>query len=247
MRYMSQKIMGGCNATPFILVIRTKDINIRGISFIGDFMTELLYYQDQYEKELEAKIITMQGNQVMLDKTIFIPQTNTEPGDFGKVNNMKIAGSKKDGNNVWHIFPKPVPFREGDSAKLELDWNKRLSAMRLHSALHLLAGPFDKNFGKRAVAGAVKGEQAYLAFKEELPDDTISKAVEQANKDIENGLGIKSYWDEKREGFRWTRVGEYLPIPDGGLHVKSTKEIGKIRMLGKEAEDGKHRIVIGVE
>ncbi len=210
-------------------------------------MTELIYYQDQYKKELEAKIVKIKGNQVLLDKTIFIPQTNTEPGDFGKINNIKIAGSKKEGNDVWHIFPKTISFEEGDVAKLELDWNKRLLAMKLHSALHLLAGPFDKNFGKRPVAGAVKGNQAYLVFKEEVSDEIINKALGQANKDIENGLAIKSYWDEKREGFRWTQVGEYLPIPDGGLHVKNTKEIGKIKLVSKEIEQGKQKITISVE
>lgn len=209
-------------------------------------MTELIYYQDQYKKEFEVKIVKVQGNQVLLDKTIFIPQTNTEPGDFGKINNMKIGGSKKEGCDVWHIFPKSIPFKESEVVKLELDWNKRFLAMRLHSALHLLAGPFDKNFGKRAVAGTVKGNQAYLVFKEEISDEIINKALEQANKDIENGFEIKSYCDEKREGFRWTQVGEYLPIPDGGLHVKNTKEIGKIKLVSKELEQGKEKIVISI-
>ncbi len=196
-------------------------------------MTELIYYQDQYKKELEANIVKVEGNRIVLDKTIFIPQTNTEPGDYGKINNMKIAGSKKEGNVVWHVFPKAIPFKEGDIAKLELDWNKRIIGMKLHSALHLLAGPFDKDFGKRPVAGAIKGSEAYLVFKEEVSEEIINKALEQANKDIESGLEIKSYWDEKREGFRWTQVGDYIPIPDGGLHVKNTKEIGKINLVGK--------------
>jgi len=209
-------------------------------------MTELIYYQDQYKKELEAKIVKVQGPQVLLDQTIFISQTNTEPGDFGKINNLKIIGSKKEGNDVWHIFPKSVPFKEGDNVKLELDWNKRLLAMKLHSALHLLAGPFDKNFEKRAVAGAVRGNQAYLVFKEEVSDEIINKALEQVNKDIEHGLEVKSYWDEKREGFRWTQVGEYIPIPDGGLHVKNTKEIGKIKLVSKELEQGKQKLTITI-
>ncbi len=209
-------------------------------------MIELIYYQDQYRKELEAKILKVERNQVLLDKTIFIAQTNTEPADYGKINNMKIAGSKKDGKDVWHIFQKPMPFKEGDSAKLELDWNKRLLAMRLHSALHLLAGPFDKNFGKRAVAGAVKGNHANLVFKEELLDEVVSQAIEQANKDIENSLEIKNYWDETCEGFRWTQVGEYPAIPDGGLHVKNTREIGKISLHSKELEDGKQKITVAV-
>ena len=209
-------------------------------------MTELIYYQDQYKKELDAKILKVERNQVLLDKTIFIAQTNTEPADYGMINNMKIAGSKKDGKDVWHIFQKPIPFNEGDSAKLEIDWNKRLIAMRLHSALHLLAGPFDKNFGKRAVAGSVKGTHANLVFKEEVPDEVIVQAIEQANKDIQSGLEIKSFWDEKREGFRWTQVGEYASIPDGGLHVKNTKEIGKIIIQSKELENGKQKITVAL-
>lgn len=210
-------------------------------------ITEKIYYEDQYQKELGATVIKVEGNRIMLDKTIFIPQSNTEPGDYGKINGVSIVGSKKDGNNIWHIITKQIPFQINDVVKLELDWGKRLVAMRLHSALHLFAGPFDKNFGKRAVAGAVKGNQAYLIFKEDISDEIINEALEQANKDIETGLEIKSYWDEKREGFRWTQIGEYLPIPDGGLHVKNTKEIGKIDLVGKGMEQGKQKVTISLE
>ncbi len=212
-----------------------------------DNTMELIYHQDQYQKELDTKVVSIEGNKVLLDKTIFIPQSNNEPGDFGKINNFKIAGSKKEGNDVWHIIPKQMPFEEGDDVKLELDWNKRLFAMRLHSALHLLAGPFDKDFGKRPVAGAIKGNQAYLVFKEEISEEIINKALEQANKDIGTGLEIKSYWDEEREGFRWTQVGDYPAIPDGGLLVKNTNEIGKINLVDKSFEDGKQKVVISLD
>ena len=210
-------------------------------------MTELIYYQDQYKKETEAKVIKIEGNMVLLDKTILIPQSNTEPGDLGKINGIKISGLKKDEKDIWHIIQKKITFQVGDTVKLELDWNKRLLAMKLHSALHLLAGPFDKNFEKRAVAGAVRGDQAYLVFKEEIPDEIVDKALEQANKDTENGLEIKSYWDEEREGFRWTQVGNYPAIPDGGLHVKNTNEIGKMSLISKEFEQKKQKIVFSLE
>ena len=210
-------------------------------------MTELIYYQDQYKKELEAKVVKIEGNMVLLDKTIFIPQSNTEPGDLGKINGIKISGLKKDEKDIWHIIQKRITFQVDDTVKLELDWNKRLLAIKLHSALHLLAGPFDKNFEKRAVAGAVRGDQAYLVFKEEIPDEIVDKALEQANKDIKNGLEIKSYWDEQRERFRWTQVGNYPAIPDGGLHVKNTKEIGKIKLISKDLEQKKQKIVFSLE
>lgn len=209
-------------------------------------MNELIYYQNQYQKELEARVLKVEGNKILLDKTIFIPASNTEPGDLGKINDIKIKASEKKGDEVWHILPGNHSLKEGDSVKLELDWDNRLKMMRLHSALHLFAGPFDKNFGKRPVAGAIKGNEAYLVFKEEIPDEIINSAIEQINKDLESGLEIKSYWDEKREGFRWTQVGDYLPIPDGGLHVKNVKEIGKIILKDKKLDDGKQKLVISI-
>jgi len=119
--------------------------------------------------------------------------------------------------------------------------------MKLHSALHLLAGVFDSKFKERAVAGVVKPKNAYLVFKHEIPDETISQAIKQANADIESGAPIKNYWDEKRKGFRWCVVKDYPPIPCGGLHVKNTNEIGEITLLAKESEQGTQKITIAVK
>ena len=173
---------------------------------------ELIYYQDQYKKEINAQIVKVDGNKVLLDKTIFIPQTNTEPGDFGKIDDVKIAGSQKQGDDVWHIISQNNPFEAGDKVKLKLDWKYRLNAMKLHSALHLLAGVFDSKFQQRAIAGFVKPKNAYLAFKDEIQEQIIQQAIEQANKDINLGAKIKTYWDETRKGFRWCAIKNYFPI-----------------------------------
>lgn len=197
-------------------------------------MVELIYYQDQYKTEIEAKVVKVEGNKILLDKTIFIPQTSTEPGDFGKVQDIKIVGSKKEGNDIWHIIPQYNPFKIGDKVKLTLGWKYRLNTMKLHSALHLLAGVFDSKFKERAVAGVVKPRNAYLVFKHEISDEVINQAIKGANTDIKSIAEIKTYEDTKRKGFRWCAVKDYPPIPCGGLHVKNAKEIGEIVLIGKE-------------
>ena len=207
-------------------------------------MTELVYYQDQYETEIEAKVEKVEGNKISLNKTIFIPQTNTEPGDFGKIQDIKIAGSNKDGDDIWHIIPQYNPFNVGDKVKLRLDWKYRLNAMRLHSALHLLAGVFDSKFKKRAIAGIVKPKNTHLVFKDEISEEIIKQAIEQANEDIKSGAEIKTYEDEKRKGFRWCAVKDYPPIPCGGLHVKNTNEIQGIKIVKTELENGEQKIFI---
>ncbi len=206
-------------------------------------MTDLIYYKDQYKTEVEAKVVKVEENKILLDKTIFIPQTNTELGDFGKIQDIKISGSKKEDEEVWHITGQYNPFKVGDKVKLTLDWKYRFNAIRLHSALHLLAGVFDSKFKERAVAGVVKPKNAYLVFKHDLPDEMIKQAIAEANMDIKSGAEIKTYEDAKRKGFRWCAVKDYPPIPCGGLHVKNAKEIGTIILERKEEE----KITITVE
>jgi len=108
--------------------------------------------------------------------------------------------------------------------------------MKLHAALHLLAGVFDSKFKEWAVAGVMKPKNAYLVFKHEISDEIIKQAIDQANEDIKSGVEIKTYEDEKRRGFRWCTVKDYPPIPCGGLHVKNAKEITEIVLINKEAE-----------
>ncbi len=207
-------------------------------------ITKTLFYKDSYLKAHQTKVIKIEGNRILLEETIFFPQTSTEPGDIGKINDRKIVGLKKEGEEIWHILNKPSVFNEGDTVNLQLDWDKRYNMMKLHSALHLLAGVFDARFKERAVAGAVKSNLAYLVFKHELLDETIQKALDQANKDIEEELEIKTYEDKKRKGFRWCQVGNYIPIPCGGVHIKNTKEIGKLALKEKTTETGKQKLTI---
>jgi len=210
-------------------------------------MTKILFHEDAYLKEHQTKVTKLEGKRVLLEETIFFPQTSTEPGDVGKINDCKVVGLKKEGDEIWHILNKLPLFREGDTVNLQLDWNKRYKMMKLHSALHLLAGVFDLQFKERAVAGVVKSNSAYLVFKHELTDEIIQKALEQANEDIREGLEIKTYEDEKRKGFRWCQVGSYIPIPCGGLHVKNTREIGELILREKIIEAGKQKLTMEVK
>ena len=210
-------------------------------------MTKMLYFEDPYLKESEARVVRIEGNRVLLDATIFFPQTSTEPGDSGKINQNKVVGLKKEGEEIWHILNKPPDFAEGDTVHLQIDWDKRYRVMRLHTALHLWAGVFDVRFQERAVAGVVKPDSAYLVFKHELPEDIIRQALDQANSDIQKGTRIETYWDEKRKGFRWCRIESYPPIPCGGPHLKNSGEIQKLVIKEKSFTEGKQKITVTVE
>ena len=209
-------------------------------------MTKMLFYQNPYTREYQTKVLQVKGNKVLLEETIFFPQASTEPGDTGKINDRKVVEVEREKDKIWHILEKVPDFKEGETVNLQIDWEKRYKMMRLHSGLHLLAGAFELLFRQRAVAGMVKADSAFLVFKQPV-EDYIQDSLGQANDDIQDGLEIKTYEDEKGKGFRWCKVGDYSPIPCGGVHVKNTKEIGKLFLIKKTIEDGRQKLTVGVE
>ena len=97
---------------------------------------------------------------------------------------------------------------------------------------------------KHNVSMLKKIESHELTSEErEREAELFTKAIAQANEDIKLGVGIKTYEDEKRKGFRWCAIKDYPPIPCGGLHVKNAKETGEIALIGKETE----KIIIAVK
>lgn len=206
--------------------------------------TKMLFYKDAYLKKYQTKVVEIAGNKVLLKETIFFPQTSTEIGDAGKIQDKKVAGLKKEDGKIWHILNKPPAFEEKDVVLLQIDWKRRYKIMKLHSALHLWASVFDFQFKEKAIAGIVKLNSAYLVFKNELADEIIQKALDQANKDIQEGLEIKTYEDKKKKGFRWCQIGNYAPIPCGGIHIKNTKEIGKLILEKRTMEEEKQKFII---
>ena len=210
--------------------------------------TKKLYHEDGYLKEHASKVKLVQRNRILLDETVFFPDSGTEPGDKGTIEEYKVVKVERDkqSDEIWHIVEGTPSFKPSDTVITKIDWEKRYRMMRLHSALHLLAGCFDLLFRQRAVAGTVEENSAFLVFKTPV-DEYVNDSVGQANDDIADGLEIETYEDEKRKGFRWCRIGNYSPIPCGGVHTKDTKEIGKLFIKEKKADGQGQRLVIGIE
>ena len=107
-------------------------------------MTDELFLKYPYEKEFEARVVKLEGREVVLDRTAFYPGGGGQPADKGSLGigpvRADVVDARRESENVVHVLDKAIPDTVRD-LKGTLDWDRRYAHMRYHTALHDLA-PF---------------------------------------------------------------------------------------------------------
>jgi len=94
--------------------------------------TELVYYEDEYQKQIEAKILAVRGDWIVLDRTVFYPEGGGQEPDKGKINGKNVVDVQKQENIVLHKVPDHE-FETGDEIKGQINWSRRFQLMQHHS------------------------------------------------------------------------------------------------------------------
>ncbi|MEM3630497.1 MAG: alanyl-tRNA editing protein AlaXM [Nitrososphaerota archaeon] len=228
--------------------------------------TKLLYLYDSYQKNFKAKVVSLNGKEVILDETIFHPLTGGIINDIGFLfknkDKYKVMDVKLDleTNNVIHILENEPNFSIGDEIEGIIDWNRRYKLMRLHTAAHIISSIMYKDYGALITGGHIDENYAKDDFSLEKFDKKIfEEAIRKANEIVKKEIEVKIYFLKREEALKIPgiiKLAEKMPpeveklriveIPevdiqaDGGPHVKNTKEIGEIILL-KIENKGKNK------
>ncbi|MGC1119862.1 MAG: alanyl-tRNA editing protein [Candidatus Methanofastidiosia archaeon] len=202
------------------------------------------YYHDPYLKELETTVKEVNDNKVILEDTIFYPTGGGQPHDRGTISNQEVLDVFEQGSDVVHVLDQ-APFSPGDRETCLLDWDYRYTVMRMHSALHLLFDVAGELYSISASAGSnVEAEKSRLDL---VYDDVLDEAKRAALEKhfaavVDEDRPITAWWEGEK---RLVQIEGYDPMPCGGLHTKSTKEIGHLSKLKrKNVGKGKERVEV---
>ena len=119
-------------------------------------LTQLLYYEDAYLKEFDAKILKIQKtngeHHIVLDQTAFYPLGGGQPADTGIIKGekgeIKVSDAKMRNGRVIHITKEVMgEIKEGDSVRGITDWDRRYALMLNHTAAHLMTEALRKATG----------------------------------------------------------------------------------------------------
>jgi len=150
-------------------------------------------------------------------------------------------------------------LEQGDEVLGQIDWVRRFMLMRCHTAAHILSGVF-WNEGEVKISGnELDADGGRMDFTlENFDRGIIEKYVERANEIVEQNLPVVTYYISREEldsDPNLTKLAVGLPTdiervrvvdikgydrqPDGGCHVRSTSEVGRIS-LTKTKNKGKN-------
>ncbi len=224
-------------------------------------MTEFVFRDDAYLQEIDATVSAVVDGGVVLDRTIFYATSGGQPGDVGTLRKsdgtlLPVTGAihpDGDKTEIVHLVPPEATFAAGDKVTAIIDFERRLKLMRMHTALHLLsvAMPFpvtggqvgeDKgrlDFDMPEVPSDLPAIEAWLndaiRADHKVTTEWITDAEMAANPGLIKTMKVKPPMGQGR--VRLVRIGDVDLQPCGGTHVRSTGEIGPVK-LGKIEKKG---------
>lgn len=222
-------------------------------------MTELLYQSDSYLNTFQAKVtgVDADNHGIILDQTAFYPGGGGQPADRGSLlagrDEFSVKRAKKFGPNLVHLLEGDATLPEpGVVVSGELDWDRRYKLMRTHTAMHILCGVVFRDYGASVTGGDMEPLKGRMDFEFETMHKELVEEIEAAiNREVAEDRPLAVDILPRQEAFQipdlirtkinllppgiqMVRVVEIKGLDlqaDGGTHVKSTGEVGRIRVV----------------
>jgi misacylated tRNA(Ala) deacylase len=230
-------------------------------------VTELLFLTDAYRRTMDARVVDVRDGEVALDQTVFYPTGGGQPHDMGRLGGLAVVGVRKEGDAVWHRIDGAPP-EVGAQVHGEIDWSRRHALMRTHTALHVLCGVIWNEWRVPVTGGNMEPLSARMDFEfDPLPEGFGPRVEELVNAELARARPIEvgflprdaAIADEDLirtkvnlipESVKEIRVVDIVGLDkqaDGGTHVRSTDEVGRIRVTKTESKGkGNKRIRLEV-
>jgi len=221
-----------------------------------------MVYKDIYE--FEAKVLDVDGEKVILDKTAFYPTGGGQEFDKGTISGRKVYSVQACDGIAVHYVEKPS-FKRGDMVKCIVDKEARAQIMKHHSATHLINLSCQKVLGSHIWQEGSKKDidKAHLDIShyDNITDSHMKLIEKTANEFIAKKIKIRKevmsrMEAEQKYGFRIYQ-GAPVPLPEltiisiddleheacGGLHLNNTSEIEEVHIFKvMKVQDGIYRI-----
>lgn len=231
--------------------------------------THRLDLADPTLREWECTVLHADPEQgIVLDRSAFYPGGGGQPPDHGVLLwqgvQTRIAGTRK-GDELYLIPAEGDPLPPaGTSVTGAVEDDRRTRLMRTHSGLHVLCGVVFRDFGALVTGGNMAPGEARMDFNlPEVPPDFKSRIEELVNVEVAADRSVAVRVLPRVEALalpdiirtqsnlipadeQEVRIVDIVGLDvqaDGGTHVASTAQIGKVQVVKVESKGRANRRV----
>jgi len=222
-------------------------------------VTIKLYTDDAYLASNDSIVESLKNNEVVLESTVFYPVGGGQPGDTGTLswenNQAEVINTYCDKTgSIRHVLSENSSLPAiGQTITASINWERRYLHMRMHTGLHLLGSilqygvtggnissvksrldfDMEETVDKEAVDAQL---QQLIAEDHPISSTWITQEILKEQPELVRTMSVKP--PETNESIRLLKIGDIDLQPCGGTHLKSTIEVGKIK-IGKVEKKGK--------
>jgi misacylated tRNA(Ala) deacylase len=221
-------------------------------------VTEELFSVDAYARTCDATVSDVTDDGVVLDRTVFYARSGGQPGDTGTLRwdggESRVTDTFKKGGTLLHVVDGEVP-PNGARVVAEIDWDRRHTLMRTHTALHALSAIVFRDYGAKVTGGNMEPGAARMDFE-------LQTITSEFGREVEDKLNAELVADrpvhvnflarevaladpdlirtkvnlipETVDPIRVIEIDGLDKQADGGTHVRSTGEVGRVRVAKTE-------------
>jgi misacylated tRNA(Ala) deacylase len=224
--------------------------------------TSRLELADQSLRVWDATVLDSSPEGVVLDRSAFYPGGGGQPPDHGTLLwggvETRIVGARRGDDLV--LVPAegdPVP-PVGTAVRGAVEDARRTALMRTHSGLHLLSGVVYRDFGALVTGGTMEPLEARMDFNlPEVPEGFKDRVAEACAAEVAADRAIEVGTLPRDEAFAThpdlirtavdllppdlevVRIVDIVGLDtqaDGGTHVASTRQIGRLEVVKIESK-----------
>lgn len=214
--------------------------------------TRRLYFYDSYQVEFETEIIQRGEREgrpaVALEATCFYPEGGGQPCDLGEIEGVRVIKVIEEDCLVWHLLEKELSA-EKRRLRGKIDWPRRYDHMQQHSGQHLLS-QVCWELGRAETLSFHLGEEvsSIELDKESLSAEEEERIERRALELIFENRPVKTYFVSAEKAaaipfrkkpvktgkLRVVEIENYDFSACGGTHVRSTGEVGLLKIVGQD-------------
>jgi misacylated tRNA(Ala) deacylase len=224
---------------------------------------EELFSLDAYLRQFDSKSAEVDREQgrVALARTAFYPGGGGQPHDTGLLawdgGQVRVVKVGRDGGRIWHWVEGDELPADGTELLGTIDWDRRHLLMRTHTALHILCGVVWADYRVAVTGGNMEPGVGRLDFELDAITAELGQRLEQrVNEEIIRAHEILVEFLARSEAdldpalirtkanlipphIDPLRVIDIVGLDrqaDGGTHVATTAEVGRVEVLKTESK-----------